>query len=57
MIEVATGGSTHEQLPMVLRIPHHPLGTNPAFALLGLGEWLWGLCSGGWWPVPADVID
>jgi hypothetical protein len=47
MIEVATGGSTHEQLPMVLRIPHHPLGINPAFALLGLGEWLWGVQRGG----------
>ena len=38
MIEVATGGASHEQLPMVLRVPHHVLGTNPAFALLGLGE-------------------
>lgn len=41
MIEVATGGSSHEQLPMVLRVPHAPLGTNPAFALLGLGESQW----------------
>ena len=38
MIEVATGGASHEQLPMVLRWPHHSLGSNPAFALLGLGE-------------------
>ena len=38
MIEVATGGAAHEQLPMVLRVPHHALGTNPAFAILGLGE-------------------
>lgn len=38
MIEVATGGSSHEQLPMVLRVPHSALGTNPAFALLGLGD-------------------
>lgn len=37
MVEVATGGASHEQLPMVLRVPHHVLGTNPAFALLGLG--------------------
>ncbi|KAL4438186.1 hypothetical protein ABPG77_010547 [Micractinium sp. CCAP 211/92] len=38
MVEVATGGASHEQLPMVLRFPHHPLGTNPAFAILGLGD-------------------
>jgi hypothetical protein len=37
MVEVATGGASHEQLPMVLRVPHHALGSNPAFALLGLG--------------------
>ena len=36
----ATGGSSREQLPMVLRVPHAPLGTNPAFSLLGLGECL-----------------
>ncbi|PSC70351.1 signal peptide peptidase-like 3 [Micractinium conductrix] len=38
MIDVATGGSSREQLPMVLRVPHAPLGTNPAFSLLGLGD-------------------
>ncbi|KAL4448488.1 hypothetical protein ABPG75_005707 [Micractinium tetrahymenae] len=38
MVEVATGGASHQQLPMVLRFPHHPLGTNPAFAILGLGD-------------------
>lgn len=48
MIEVATGGASHEQLPMVLRVPHNALGTNPAFAILGLG----GCCRGfgGCWP-------
>jgi hypothetical protein len=38
-LQVATGGASHEQLPMVLRVPHAALGTNPAFALLGLGGW------------------
>lgn len=43
MVEVATGGASHEQLPMVLRVPHRALGTNPAFAILGLGAF-WGDC-------------
>lgn len=37
-MQVATGGSSHQQLPMVLRVPHASLGSNPAFAILGLGE-------------------
>ena len=36
MVEVATGGASREQMPMVLRVPQaNSLGTNPAFSILG----------------------
>lgn len=40
MVEVATGGLAHQQLPMVLRVPHWsdlPLD-NPAYSILGFGD-------------------
>ena len=42
MVEVATGGDTGEQLPMVLKVPH--LGSNPLkvcwmpYSMLGFGD-------------------
>ena len=42
MVEVATGGDSGEQLPMVLKVPH--LGSNPLkvcflpFSMLGFGD-------------------
>lgn len=42
MVEVATGGDSGEQLPMVLKVPH--LGSNPLkvcwmpYSMLGFGD-------------------
>ena len=42
MVEVATGGSTDEQLPMVLKVPHfnsHPLlCCFESYSMLGFGD-------------------
>jgi len=42
MVEVATGGSTDEQLPMVLKVPHfndHPLlCCYESYSMLGFGD-------------------
>jgi len=42
MVEVATGGSSHEQMPMVLKVPHLSLDPLafcfPQYSLLGFGD-------------------
>ena len=39
MVEVATGGGGRAaRLPMLLRVPQAWLGSNPAYAMLGLGD-------------------